>query len=462
MSWTVAKILEASEGQLLQGNSAEPVAHISTDSRRIQAGDAFIPLIGERFDGHDFLDAVVSSGASAVLVQRDRASWVAPPHVAVVQVDDTLRALGHLARYWRHRHPIPVIGITGSNGKTSTKEMLTKILQQNLNVLRSPGNLNNLVGAPLTLLQLDPFHHAAVVEMGINVPGEMARLVEIVHPDVGLITNIQPAHLEGLTSPDAILAEKGLLWQGLAAGGLAVVNRDDQRLRDFAQSLGCRQLSYSVTDPVAEVHVRGEVFLHDHGSDFQLSLDGQTVDVTLPVLGRHHVCNAVAAAAVAYGIGQPLVTIAQGLAEHRPVNQRMQVHHMADGTRIIDDTYNANPRSVLAAVQTVAAIHDDRPWVVVLGEMRELGESSAALHRKVGQRIASLGMDQLITLGGMAAHIGEGAKEAGLVADRCYHAADHADIVVRLRNHWIPGAWILIKGSRGMTMEKVVEGILKP
>jgi UDP-N-acetylmuramoyl-tripeptide--D-alanyl-D-alanine ligase len=340
--------------------------------------------------------------------------------------------------------------------------MLTKILQQNLNVLRSPGNLNNLVGAPLTLLQLDPFHHAAVVEMGINVPGEMARLVEIVHPDVGLITNIQPAHLEGLTSPDAILAEKGLLWQGLAPGGLAVVNRDDQRLRDFAQSLGCRQLSYSVTDPVAEVHVRGEVFLHDHGSDFQLSLDGQTVDVTLPVLGRHHVCNAVAAAAVAYGIGQPLETIAQGLAEHRPVNQRMQVHHMADGTRIIDDTYNANPRSVLAAVQTVAAIHDDRPWVVVLGEMRELGESSAALHRKVGQRIASLGMDQLITLGGLAAHIGEGAKEAGMAADRCYHAAAHADIVDRLRNQWIPGAWILIKGSRGMTMEKVVEGILKP
>ncbi len=462
MSWTVAKILEASGGRLLQGNPAQPVTRISTDSRRIQAGDAFIPLIGERFDGHDFLDAVASSGVGVVLVQRDRTSWVAPPHLAVVEVDDTLRALGHLARYWRHRHPIPVVGITGSNGKTSTKEMLTKILQQNLNVLRSPGNLNNLVGAPLTLLQLEPFHHAAVVEMGINVPGEMARLVEIVHPDVGLITNIQPAHLEGLTSPDAILAEKGLLWQELAAGGLAVVNRDDERLRAFAQNLSCRQLSYSLSDPVAEVHIHGNVFLHDHGSDFQLVLDGQTIDVTLPVLGRHQVYNAVAAAAVAYGIGQPLETIVQGLAQHRPVNQRMQVHHLADGTRIIDDTYNANPRSVLAAVQTVAAIHDDRPWLVVLGEMRELGEASAALHRNLGQRIGPLGMDQLVTLGGLAENIAEGAKEAGLAADRCYHATDHADIVLRLKNHWIPGAWILVKGSRGMTMEKVVEGFLVP
>ncbi|HBD07497.1 MAG TPA: UDP-N-acetylmuramoyl-tripeptide--D-alanyl-D-alanine ligase [Syntrophobacteraceae bacterium] len=462
MSWTVARILEASEGQLLQGNPAQPVADISTDSRRIQSGDAFVPLIGDRFDGHDFLDVVVNRGVSVVLVQRDRMAWAAPSHVTVVLVEDTLRALGRLARYWRLRHPIPVVGITGSNGKTSTKEMLTSILQQNLNVLKNPGNLNNLVGAPLTLLQLQPIHDAAVVEMGINMPGEMARLVEIVHPDVGLITNIQPAHLEGLISPDTILAEKGLLWQGLAAGGLAVVNRDDERLKAFAQNLSCRQLSYSLSDPVAEVHVRGEVFLHDHGSDFQLDLEGNLVEVTLPVLGRHQVHNAVAAAAVAYGIGQPVDTIVEGLAQHHPVSQRMQIRHLADGTRIIDDTYNANPRSVLAAVQTLAAVHDDRPWMVVLGEMRELGETSAALHRKLGQRIGPLGMDRLFTLGGLAEHIATGAKETGLAPDRCYHGADHDDIVVRLKSHWVPGAWILVKGSRGMTMEKIVEGIMAP
>jgi UDP-N-acetylmuramoyl-tripeptide--D-alanyl-D-alanine ligase len=460
MTWTVAKIVEASGGWLVHGDPECPVARICTDSRLLQAGDAFVPLIGERFDGHDFLEAAAGKRVSAVLMQRDRTTWAAPPDVAVVAVEDTLLALGYLARYWRRRHPIPVVGITGSNGKTSTKEMLTQILQQNLRVLKNRGNLNNLVGVPMTLLQLEPFHQAAVVEMGINVPGEMARLVDIVQPDVGLITNIQPAHLEGLKSPDEILREKALLWQGLAAGGLAVINLDDKRLRALAQDLRCRQLTYSLTDLAADVHVRDAVHLHDHGSDFELVLGGEPVDVVVPVLGRHQVYNAVAAAAVAFAIGQPVATIVQGLAQHEPVSQRMQIHRLADGTRIVDDTYNANPRSALAAVQTVAAIHDERPWLVVLGEMRELGEASASLHRQLGQRIGALGMDRLFTLGGLAEHIAAGAREAGLDEDRCYHAMDHADIVARLNAQWVPGAWILVKGSRGMTMEKIVEGIV--
>ena len=460
MNWTVARMLEATGGRLLQGDRRGEVAGISTDSRRLQARDAFVPLVGERFDGHDFIELAVSKGVSAVLMEENRSAVAAPPEVAVIGVNDTLRALGHLARYWRRQHPIRVVGITGSNGKTSTKEMLTEILQQNLRVLKNEGNLNNLVGVPLTLLRLQPFHQVAVVEMGINVPGEMTQLVEISHPDVGLITNIQPAHLEGLKTPERILGEKGLLWERLGTDGLAVINLDDVLLRNAAQSLSCRRLTYSMSESEADVHIRGGVRLHEHGSVFLLVLGGEAVEVALPVLGYHQVQNAVAAAAAAYGTGQPVSSIVQGLARHRPVRQRMEIHCLADGTHVVNDTYNANPRSVLAAVETVAAVHGEMPWVVVLGEMRELGQSSAALHRQLGRQIGNLGMDRLLTLGNLANHIAKGAREAGLPADRCYHGKDHQDLVARLKAEWIPGAWIVIKGSRGMTMEKVVEGIL--
>jgi UDP-N-acetylmuramoyl-tripeptide--D-alanyl-D-alanine ligase len=461
MKWTVARMLEATGGRLLQGDRGRQVPGISTDSRQLQAHDAFVPLVGERFDGHDFIETAVSKGVGVVFIEANRGAVVAPPDVAVIAVNDTLQALGYLARYWRRQHPVPVVGITGSNGKTSSKEMLTEILQQNLKVLKSQGNLNNLVGVPLTLLQLQRFHQVAVVEMGINVPGEMVRLVDISQPDVGLITNIQPAHLEGLKSPADILREKGLLWERLGADGLAVINLDDGLLRTFGQTLRCRRLTYSTTEAEADVHIRGGVHLREHGSVFHLVLGGQAVEVALPVLGYHQVQNAVAAAAVAYGMDQTASAIVQGLAQHRPVRQRMDIHCMADGTHILNDTYNANPRSVLAAVETIAAIHGDRPWVVVLGEMRELGVSSAVLHYQLGRQIGALGMDRLLTLGALAEHIAQGAREAGLPADRCYHGVDHDDIVARLKKEWVPGAWIVVKGSRGMTMEKVVEGILE-
>jgi UDP-N-acetylmuramoyl-tripeptide--D-alanyl-D-alanine ligase len=274
--------------------------------------------VGERFDGHNFIELALSKGVSAVLLEEDRLSVAAPSDVAVIAVNDTLQALGQLARYWRRQHPIAVVGITGSNGKTSTKEMLTEILQQNLRVLKNEGNLNNLVGVPLTLLRLQPSHQVAVVEMGINVPGEMARLVEISQPDVGLIKH-SAAHLEGLKSPEHILGEKGLLWERLGSDGLALVNLDDVLLRNAAQSLSCRRLTYSMSESAADVHIRGGVRLHEHGSVFLLVLGGEAVEVALPVLGYHQVQNAVAAAAAAYGTGQSGSAIVRGLAQHRPV-----------------------------------------------------------------------------------------------------------------------------------------------
>jgi UDP-N-acetylmuramoyl-tripeptide--D-alanyl-D-alanine ligase len=301
-----------------------------------------------------------------------------------------------------------------------------------------------------------------VVEMGINLPGEMARLVEIVQPTVALITNIHSAHLEGLQSPDAILQEKGRLWRALPPEGLAVINTDDERLRRLASTLTARQLTYSMQDGPADVHVTGAVHLDAGGSRFTLSLGGERLEVALPVLGLHQAQNGVAAAAVAYGLGVRGSVIAEGLAGHLPVSQRMQLQRLADGTLLVDDTYNANPASMVAAVQAVAAVRRDRPLVVVLGEMRELGETSAELHRHVGQQIGALGLDQLITLGDLAANICAGAREAGMANGHCRHVQSHEEVITQLRKHWPKGAWILVKGSRGMRMEKVVEGIMAP
>jgi UDP-N-acetylmuramoyl-tripeptide--D-alanyl-D-alanine ligase len=460
MNWTIATLLDATRGRLLQGELELPVLRINTDSRQAQTGDAFVPLVGETFDGHDFIAGAVARGVTAVLLQADRAIPAIPHGTAVIAVPDTLRALGNLARAWRLQHRVSVVGITGSNGKTSTKEMLTRILEQSLSVLKNRGNFNNLVGVPLTLLELQPHHGVAVVEMGINVPGEMAQLVDIARPDVGLITNIQPAHLEGLRSPDDILLEKGRLWQTLPSEGLAVINRDDERLCALAQTLTVRKLSYSMRDASAEVHVVGAVHLDAGGSRFRLALGEELVEITLPVLGIHQAQNGVAAAAVAYGLGVTGAAIAAGLALHQPVSQRMQVYQLADGTNLVNDTYNANPMSMVAALQAVAAVRRERPIVAVLGEMRELGSSSAELHRQVGRQIGELGLERLITLGDLATEIGWGAQEVGMPPSACHHVASHTEAIALLKENWPKGAWIVVKGSRGMRMEKVVEGIL--
>jgi UDP-N-acetylmuramoyl-tripeptide--D-alanyl-D-alanine ligase len=460
MTWTVAQIVEATRGRLAQGNLRSEVLRINTDSREAALGDCFVALVGENFDGHDFLEATVTLGASALVVREGLGSVMAPAEVAIVAVPDTLNALGHLARFHRHQYTLPVVGITGSNGKTSSKEMLAKILEQDRNVLKNKGNFNNLVGVPLTLLQLNSQHKVAVVEMGINIPGEMVRLVEISQPTAGLITNIQPAHLQGLKSADAILAEKGKLLQGLGPEGIAIINVDDERLSGFAEGLAARKITYSITDQSADVHVLGKVHLDDRGSSFKLALGEEPLEVFLPVLGMHQAQNAVAAAAAAYALGVSAAGVAQGLANHVPVTQRMQVQQLADGTRILNDTYNANPVSTVAAVETVASVRGARPFIAVLGEMRELGERSRALHHQVGEQVGLLGVDRLITLGEMAEEIGKGAQLTGMRPEQCFHARDHREVVTLLQENWQSGAWILIKGSRGMRMERVVEGIL--
>ncbi|MCE5244498.1 MAG: UDP-N-acetylmuramoyl-tripeptide--D-alanyl-D-alanine ligase [Syntrophobacteraceae bacterium] len=462
MHWTVAKLIEATGGRLIRGNPDRPVGGISTDTRAIRAGDCFVALRGERHDAHDYISGALEGGAGAIVFNASRPDAAAslPEGVAAVEVADTLFALGELARYHRRRHFIPVVGITGSNGKTSTKEMVAGILSVRRNVLKNKGNFNNLIGVPLTLLGLEPQHEAAVVEMGINVPGEMERLVEIAGPTAGLITNIHPAHLEGLGSLDGILAEKGKLWAGLGEDGLAAVNLDDERLAAFAEGVAARTVRYSLKNPGADVRLAGKVDTVEGASVFQMILGDEVVSVRLPVMGIHQVQNALAASALAWGMGEDPATIVEGLAGCAAVKQRMQTHRLKGDRVLVDDTYNANPGSVIAAVRTVLSAGGGKPCIAVLGEMRELGPDSASIHRELGREIVKLGVSRLIAVGELGREIVEGAREAGLPFDAGCHVPTHEAAVERLRESWIEGAWVLVKGSRAMAMERIVEGIL--
>lgn len=462
MQWTVAKIADAVCGRLVAGSPDTPVRSISTDTRSLQKSDCFLALAGERFDGHEFIPAAVEKGAGALVVASGRGAAAARAGaVAVVEVPDTLYALGELARSYRAKYSIPVAGVTGSNGKTSTKELLASILGQHNRVLKNQGNLNNLIGVPLTLLTMDSSHQAAVIEMGINAPGEMARLAEIAAPTVGLITNVHPAHLEGLRSLDRILEEKSKLWQALGPDGIAIVNLDDQRLKGHSKSLAVRKVTCSVRDPDAQVRVVGKIESDENSTRFLIILGEEIIPAQLPTVGIHYVRNALVAAAAAWAMGTPGEAITAGFAAYRPVGQRMQIRHLEDGRVLVDDTYNANPESMFAAVRAVLSVCRGNPCVAVLGEMRELGPDSASLHRELGRRIGTLGLKGLITLGELAGEIGEGAVESGMKSETCRHAGSHDQVVSWLQEAKIDGSWILVKGSRGMTMERVVEGMLR-
>lgn len=460
MYWTTATLAEAVKGQILTGDPAASIGAVSTDTRQLAPGHCFIALVGENHNGHAFVPDAIRKGASAVIVSEwDESLLPKGSGTAVIKVPDSLYALGEIARSHRKRFAVPVIAVSGSNGKTSTKEMIAAILSRKKRVLRNRGNFNNLIGLPLTLLELNEEHEIAVVEMGINVPGEMARLAEIGSPTVGVITNVQPAHLEGLQSLDRILREKGKLWESLGTEGLAIVNLDDPRLSRFAAGIKARKMTFSLSDTAADVYACAPVRISEKGTSFRIRFGNDEIPVALPVMGLHHAQNTLAAAAAALGTGAAPAEVAQGLADYEPIGQRMQFLQLTNGCVLIDDTYNANPGSVLAAVDAVIAASSGRPFVAVLGEMKELGEESADLHFDVGKKIGARRPGMLITLGEMGLQIRNGALAAGMDGPLCLHAQSHEEAIEFLRTRLPECAWILVKGSRVMAMERVVEGM---
>jgi UDP-N-acetylmuramoyl-tripeptide--D-alanyl-D-alanine ligase len=460
--WTLDEVLKATGGELLAEGKEQSFFGISTDSRTLRPGELFVALVGENFDGHQFIKQAASGGSAGVIVAFGSAEVLdtGDLKIPVIGVSDTLRAFGDLASFWRGKYSIPVVAITGSNGKTTTKEMVAAILSRSWKVLKNHGTFNNLVGVPLTLLQLDRTHEAAVIEMGMNQPGEIERLTEIVQPSVGMITNIQPAHLEGLGDLASIQAAKGALFAGMAATGTIVVNRDDPRVLKEASSFLGRQVGFSSKGDPAEVSLERVLGMDGEGSRFLLRLPEETLEIHLPVLGLHHIKNAVAAAAVAWALSLPARNIGAALADFHPVDKRMQVLSLPGYISVINDTYNANPGSMAAALETLMQVKQQGRALAVLGDMLEMGEESASLHSQVGRIAAEQGVDYLLAMGKQASHLLAGAADAGMARDQLTEAGSHEEIAGRVRSLMAAGDWVLVKGSRGMRMEKVVEALI--
>jgi UDP-N-acetylmuramoyl-tripeptide--D-alanyl-D-alanine ligase len=458
---TAAEILQATGGTALRGGAGWSCRGISTDTRTLVAGNLFIALAGENFDGHDCLAAAARRGSAGFLIGAQAAGKLAaaPQETPAICVPDTLKALGDIAGHWRRRFPIPVIAITGSSGKTTTKEMITAIAARSRNVLTTPGNLNNLIGLPMTLLGMHGKHEMAVVEMGTNSPGEIAALARIARPDVGLITNIGPAHLEGLGSVEAIREEKGSLFAVMAGQGTAILNQDDAAIAILAERWEGKRVSFGL-GPDAGVTARGIEPAGPEGIRFNLVIDGLGTPVFLSAAGEHNVVNALAAAAAAWSLGFDRMQIAKGLAAFRGVPGRTEIRRLSNGVFLIIDAYNANPASVREAIKTMQGLRGSANAFAILGDMLELGEQAEALHDQIGVFLAEAGIGGLYLKGKLTKALAAGAIRSGIPAEKIEFFADPQTVVASLQTRLKPGDWILVKGSRKMKMEAVAEKII--
>jgi len=452
MDLDIRKIASIVEGHISPAGSQVSITGISTDSRTIQTGELFVPLRGANFDGHDFLIRAYRRGAAACLSEETIAGFPIP----VIQVENTLTALGDLAAAIRQSLTVPVVAVTGSAGKTTTKEMLASILAQTGPGLKTEGNFNNLIGLPLTLFRWRPEHAWVVLEMGMSLRGEIARLAEIAAPQVGIITNIGPAHLEGLGSIDGVARAKGELFAALPSGGVAVINADDERVARLPVANGVRRLLFGLQNP-AEVTASDVKSTVDTLS-LRLELPDGAWPVTIKVGGRQNVMNALAAAAAAVALEVPSEQIVRGLEQFIPYRGRMEVFKLAAGIVLIDDTYNANPLSMHASLQYLAEAAGEGRRIAVLGDMLELGEDAAEWHRKVGAAAATYA-DMLVVIGSLAEETAAGAQAAGMPLERIEVLSSKKAVVDRLLSCLQPHDRILVKGSRGMQMEKICQEI---
>lgn len=447
------EILEATEGKLAEKGGCGLVSAICTDSRKIQQGDLFIPLIGENFDGHDYIERAFVQGAAAALTQRETIHF---PGKTVILVKDTLKALQGLASYYRSRFRIPFVGITGSVGKTSTKEMVACALGVKYNVLKNEGNLNNEIGVPLTIFQLDSSHEAAVVEMGMSGFGEIRVLTAIVRPKVGIITNIGISHIEQMGSRQNILKAKLELLEGLQPGGLLVLNGDDVMLNGLKGLLSQRTVTYGLeegADYLAyNIKSRGE-----NGIDFDVTVEGVDYTIHVPAPGVHNVYNALAAVAAGHELGVPMEKLAGGISQFRPGKMRMNIIN-ANGLKVINDAYNSSPQSVKAALEVLEELEAVRK-IAVLGDMLELGEWSAQAHLETGRQAADKKLDYIVTVGPGASNIARGAVEAGFTSERIAALQSNSEALGYLLKILHQGDAILVKGSRGMKMEEIVHSL---
>jgi len=457
VAFNIQDALRWTGGTLLDGDAETILSGISIDSRTLERGELFHVIAGPSHDGHDYLENALDRGAAALIVERGRALPDALA-VPVIAVEDTTRALGALAAGHRSEFHGPVVAITGSNGKTTTKEMCAAILSVSAPCHRTPGNLNNQYGLPLTLLGRSEADRALVVELGMNHRGEIAQLVEIAKPTVGVITNVGTAHIEFLGSREQIAREKGDLIAHLPAEGTAVLNADDPLVIAQRSQTTARVISFG-TSIDADVRGGDIEWIDDRGYRLEVETPEGSGTVEVQGMGPTTVINALAAAAAALAAGASLPDVTKGLANYKGITGRLERRELSGGITLVDDTYNANPQSVEAALRLLAEIKGAHRATAILGDMGELGKTAELAHREVGRLTAMLGIDFLIALGARAQTIAAGAVDSGMDPAHVVVAKDHGDASERACGFLKERDTALVKGSRSMRMERVVEAI---
>jgi UDP-N-acetylmuramoyl-tripeptide--D-alanyl-D-alanine ligase len=460
--WTVSEILDATHGTLLTGNKEEIFTGISIDSRNVSANNLFVAIMGEKHDGHNFMQDVVQKGVKGFVISKPEAAGLIYKNdhfqkLVVLLVQDTIKALGDLASFNRKRSKILVTAITGSNGKTTTQKMVTAVVRRSFLTLSSQGNFNNQIGLPLTLLNLCPEHRWAVLEMGANHPGEIANLAGICHPDIGVITNVGPAHLEGFGSLDGVASAKGELFDHMASNGVAVLNAEDKRVVSMANRAPGKVLFYGTSK---NAHIRASnIVEQNRGTSFILELPDEQTTIYIKIPGTFMVFNALAAASVGYQIGLNASEIKIALEnDFEPAQARMNIWETKNGIHLIDDTYNANPDSMAGALKTLNSLKGQHRSVFVAGDMFELGEQAPVFHEKMGRIVADTKVTRLYAAGSHAGKVAEGAISRGMLKDNIF-VGTKEEILTDLNNWLRTGDWVLVKGSRGMGMEQVVKGL---
>jgi UDP-N-acetylmuramoyl-tripeptide--D-alanyl-D-alanine ligase len=424
---------------------------ISTDTRTIEPGNLFVAIKGPNFDGHAFIAQAAAKNAAAAIVEDPSQSTLPCLHV-----ENSIKAMGQLAAHHRSQFNIPVVGLTGSCGKTTTRALIASILSECGHTLFSESSFNNEIGVPLSVSRLNHDHQYAVFEMGANHSGEIAYLTHMVKPTVALITNAAAAHLEGFGSIEGVCRAKGEIFEGLSADGTAVLNADDPHCVDWEKMIGSKKLlRFSLSQSLsqqADIYAKDITITHNGNPAFTLVTPVGEAKIQLPLLGQHNVANALAAAACAMAIDIPLPAIKAGLEHAAAVTKRLNFHEVADGMYVIDDTYNANPLSVQAAIDILAKQMGTK--ILVLADMRELGELTDSAHREVGERARQSGIDLLYTYGTST------ALTANTFGEKAQHFTDQTALISALKKDLPFAATILVKGSRSMKMERVVEALV--
>lgn len=467
LTLSVESIVSATGGTLLAGSTTTVANDLVVDSRRVAPGCVFVALPGEKVDGHTFLSSAIESGARALLVSRPAGELVealaaaSVRDVAVVAVDDCVRALQDLASYHRSRLHCEVVGVTGSTGKTTTKDFLDSVLSGISRVISTEGNRNNELGVPLTVLRAGADTDVLVVEMGMRGLGQISRLCEIARPTVALITNVGVSHIEVLGSQDAVVSAKGELVRALPRDGVAFLNGDDAYSMQIAGSSPAPVTLYGLGD---QCDVRAESIELDAESraSFDIVTSAGRQRTVLPVPGRHNVYNALAAAAVGLYLGGSLELVAQGLSAATFTGMRMQVFVSASGVTVVNDAYNANPVSMRAAIETLSDMKVSGQRIAVLGDMAELGSLTELAHFRLGEEVARLPIDRLVTVGDRARRIADGAKAEGMSHDGVTECTSPEQATQFLLGLVREGDVVLVKASRVMGLETVVEGIVDP